>query len=248
MKRKIDKTAWEKLSEDLKANYKLVGTDYVLDLEDDEGGDDDKGAEKLRIERQHRRAAEKKAKDAEDKLAEIEDAANKKNNDVAAVEASWQKKYDKLKGEKDEAVASHQKYVKTNLADKQASDIANELSKTAPKILLPHIRSRLDVDFEGDEPRTIVLGADGKRSAMTVAELTKEFRDNKDYSAIVTVSQASGGGAPPSRDTKSKGGAVLAGQDNSGSQPASLATIKASDLADRIRQSGQAGRRRTEAA
>ena len=59
--------------------------------------------------------------------------------------------------------------------------------------MLPHIKNRLVADFEGDEPVTRILGPDGKPSNMTLDDLEKEFVANKDFSAIIVGSKASGG-------------------------------------------------------
>lgn len=66
LKRKISKEAFDKLSEDIKAEYKEQDGEYVLDID----GDEDTGALKRAKDReaQLRRDAEKRAKEAEEKL------------------------------------------------------------------------------------------------------------------------------------------------------------------------------------
>ena len=62
------------------------------------------------------------------------------------------------------------------LVDNVAVSLANELAvQGSAAILIPHIKARLEVDTTGGEPKTIVLGTDGKRSALTVDELKAEF-------------------------------------------------------------------------
>jgi len=62
-------------------------------------------------------------------------------------------------------------------------------------VLLPHIRSRLAVDYVDGNPITRVLGPDGKPSAATLDELKAEFVANEAFAPIIAGSKASGGGA-----------------------------------------------------
>lgn len=229
MKRKLTKAEYDKLSDEAKANYKAVGSGYELDLEDDDTPD---LIDKLKIETANRRKADKERKELQDRLDAIEEDKNKGKGDVAALEASWQKKLDKIEADKKAEADKHRTFVRNVLVDKVAADIAGTLSKT-PKVLLPHVRQRLDVDFDGDEPKTVVLDGNGKRSAFTVDELTKEFRDNKDFAGIIVASQASGGSATRSGPTSGGGGASLVGSGNI-QQPVSLSKLSAKDLAATI--------------
>ena len=85
--------------------------------------------------------------------------------------------------------------------------MAAEIS-TSPSLLLPHIKARLQADLDGDAPATKVLDRDGKPSAMTVADLSKEFVDNKDFAAIIRATKASGGGATNDGQRMRLGGAT----------------------------------------
>lgn len=228
IKFKLTKAEYDKLDDTLKGEYTLVGDSATLDLE---GGPDAKAGDKFAAERDRRRAAEKRANDAESKITELED----KFGDVNTTIAQYDKKVAAAEKKAADAEAKYTGYVSTNVVDKVASDLAGKLSKTAPKLLLPHIKARLAADFTGESPTTVVLGADGKPSTVTLDALEKEFRDNKEFAAIITVSQASGGGASL-RGTNNNGNAGFAGNNgNGGNQgPAPLATMNSRDLAARI--------------
>ena len=88
----------------------------------------------------------------------------------------------------------------------------------------------MQADFEGDSPVTRVLDKDGKPSAMTVEELAAEFVANKDFSAIITASKASGGAGKPSNNN---GG----GAPNQSDKPADLASMNPAQLAEHIKAS-----------
>ena len=120
-------------------------------------------------------------------------------------------------------------YTTKTLVDNVATQIATKISN-APALLLPHIKSRLQADFEGDSPVTRVLDKDGKPSAMTVEELAAEFVANKDFSAIITASKASGGAGKPSNNN---GG----GAPNNSDKPADLASMNPAQLAEHIKAS-----------
>lgn len=98
-------------------------------------------------------------------------------------------------------------------------EIAAKIS-TAPAVILPHIKSRLSADLEGDKPRTVVLDENGQPSALTIEELSKEFIENKDFSSIIIASKASGSGATDK--TKGSGGAPAKGIDLSKASPKDL--------------------------
>lgn len=200
LKRKITKAEFDALKADVKTEYAVDPANaesYLLDVDDSSGL-----AAALAAEREANRvakaeiAATKKAADeaaAEAKRIADEAAAEaaKKTGDITALETSWKGKEDaaKKKGEDDANVLRGQ--LKKLLVDNVASTMAHEIS-TAPVLLIPHIKSRLDTDVSGDEPVTRVLDAAGKPSALTIADLKKEFMDNKDFAAIIKGSKGSG--------------------------------------------------------
>lgn len=196
LKRKINKDEFDGLTEVQKTLYVEKDGSYVLDI-------DDTAFETLKAEKKAKEDELAKYKaEEEQRLKEAEERAEKRakekyekaksDKDVEAIEKSWQEKYDKLQTKLTETESKHTSYVSKTLIDETVSKIANEIS-TSPTLLSPHIRSRLSVDFTGEQPKLIVLDDKGERSALTVDELKKSFIDNKDFSAIIKATSASGG-------------------------------------------------------
>lgn len=197
MKLKISKAEFDKLSDAFKAVYKADEKNadvYHLEVEDAEDTTALKNAKEH--EKNQRKKVEQELADLKAQMAKEKDEALKKGGDIAALEKSWQ---DKLAAKETELRTEADGYVnqlRTILVDNVAVTLAGKLSKT-PGVLLPHIKARLTVekDETTKEFRTRILGPDGKPSASSLADLEKEFLANKDFSAIVIGSRASGGGA-----------------------------------------------------
>lgn len=154
-----------------------------------------------------KKSAAQKAREAEESARQAVEEAARKSGDVAALENSWQEKYAKVIGEKDSELSALRGSLNKMLVDNVAVSLANELAvQGSSAILIPHIKARLDVDTTGGEPKTIVLGTDGKRSALTVDELKAEFAANQAFAQVLAGSKATGGGA--SGGNGSGGGAV----------------------------------------
>lgn len=186
---KVSKEVYGTLSEEMKAEYSLVGSEYVLDLD---GGPDAKAGAKLDAERSRRRAAEKRATDAEAKVTELEDSYS----DTSAAIAAANKKAETAEQKLTAANTAHNTYLETSMLDGEALKIATALNKQSPKMFIPHLRAQLGLDTSDPlKPVVYVKGDDGKRSDKTVADLEKNFRDNKEWSPYIMASQASGGGA-----------------------------------------------------
>lgn len=143
-----------------------------------------------------KKAASAKAKEAEEAAARAAEEAARKTGDVSALEKSWQEKYAKGIGEKDSELSNLRGSLNKLLIDNVAVSLANELAvQGSAALLIPHIKSRLEVDTSSGEPKTIVLGTDGKRSALTVDELKAEFAANQAFAPVLAGSKATGGGA-----------------------------------------------------
>lgn len=225
LKRKISKAEYEKLSDGIKSEYIEDGDGFRLDLD----GDEDTGALRRAKDReaQLRKDAEKRAKEAEDRLTEIEGDDARKKGDIETLEKKW--KAD-LEAEREGRKADNEKsqgYIRKTLVDAKAVEMATQISK-APKLLARIIKDRLTVDFDGDEPVTKVLGADGKVSDMDLAALQKEIVANPDFADIIIASKASGGAGKPS--AKPGGGAP-----NNSDKPADLASMTPTQLADHLK-------------
>lgn len=227
LKRKIDKAAFDKLSKDLQAEYVEKDGEYVLDL--DGGNDDDNGALRRAKDRavQERKDAEKRAKEAETKLAELDDNDARKSGDIEKLEKSWKDKLEAQKAESDKAIADKDTFISTTLVDSVANAMAAKIS-TSPALILPHIKARLQADLTGDTPATKYLDASG--NATTAEALEKEFVDNKDFASIIVASKAKGGGAPDKGQQRLGG----ASQQTDDGKPVSLASLSGKDLAAEI--------------
>lgn len=183
----ITKEEYEALSPELKAEYKESGDGYKLDV----SGIDAKAQDKLEGERSKRRDAEKRAKDAEDALETF-----KEGDDRPAIVAKAEKDVKKEKDRADKAEAKFTEKVRKDALGNTALTLAETLSKTNAKVLLPHINTRLDVDMtDPDNPKVIVLDAAGKPTDKKVDDLKAEFLANKDFSGIISASQSTGGAA-----------------------------------------------------
>ena len=227
LKKKLSKAEYDKLSDAIKAEYIEDGDGFRLDID----GDEDTGALKRAKDReaQLRRDAEAKLREAQEELDRINGDDARKKGDIATLEKSWQKKLDDTKAEYEGKVSKLITHTTKTLVDNVATQIATKISN-APALLLPHVKSRLQADFEGDSPVTRVLDKDGKPSAMTVEELAAEFVANKDFSAIITASKASGGAGKP---LNNNGG----GAPNNSDKPADLASMNPAQLAEHIKAS-----------
>ena len=227
LKKKLTKAEYEKLSEHIKAEYIEDGDGFRLDID----GDEDTGALKRAKDReaQLRREAETKLREAQEQLDALGNDDARKKGDIQTLEKSWQKKLEDQKADYEGKLGKLTTHTKTQLVDNVAQQIASKISN-APALLLPHIKARLAADFEGDAPITRILDKDGKPSAMTVEELSAEFVANKDFSAIITASKASGGAGKPSNQN---GG----GAPNQSEKPADLASMKPAQLVEFIKAS-----------
>lgn len=200
LKHKITAAEHAALADVLKPEYKLVGTEYVLDVD----GVEDVGALKRAKDREVQNAADaKKRADALEvelnglkaSLGDDATANARKIGDIATLEKSWQAKLDTEVSARETKLSKREQFIQTSLVDNVAHQIAARIS-TSPAVILPHIKARLSADLSGDEPVTRVIDSMGKPSALSVADLEKEFVTNKDFAAIITVSSGSGGGAP----------------------------------------------------
>lgn len=190
VKKKISALEFDNLDESIKVLYVADGDNYKLDID----GDEDTGALKRAKDResQLRRDAEAKLREATQRLEDLESSDAQNSGDVKLLTKSYESKIEKLKGDYDAKVNKLTKSLTNNLVDNTASAIAAKISK-APKLLIPHIKARLQADLDGDTPATKVLDAEGNVSASTLADLEAEFIANPDFSAIIIASQSSGG-------------------------------------------------------
>lgn len=195
-KRKLDAATWQGLNDTEKKLYKLVGTEYVLNLDGDDDGALSRANDRLKLEvdgfKTQLTAANTQLQTLQEKFDAVDTDKARKAGDVVALEASYKAKLadkDKLhEAERTKLNASLQSV----LIEGVANSIAAEIS-TSPELIAPLIMKRLSADISGDKPITRVLDGNGQASALSVDELKKEFVDNKKYSGILIGTKASGG-------------------------------------------------------
>lgn len=204
LKLKISKEEFDKLPDDIKAEYAEKDGSYVLDVT----GIEDTGALRRAKDReaQQRKDAEKALREAQAELDKLTEGDARKKGDIETLEKAWQGKLDSQKNEYESKLSQRESFIKSNLVDSVAERLAAKIS-TSPALLMPHIKGRLVADLDGDKPVTKVLDANGKVSDMTLEALETEFVGNKDYAAIIKGNNASGGGA--SKKGASGGGATF---------------------------------------
>lgn len=206
MKRKINAEQFEALSEEMQALYALKGDFYVLTLEDDDD-DDDKENEleaarnKRKIEAEHRKKAETKARELEKELKELrearlneDDEAARNKGDIDALDKSWGKKLSVREAELQAEIDQHKSAVQHLLVDGKANEIAARLSEV-PELLAPVIKQRLRVEYIDGKPETRVIDSEGKLSASTLEDLEKEIAGDKRFAPVIIASKGSGGGS-----------------------------------------------------
>lgn len=192
LQRKIDKEAFDKLSDATKEFYHKVGENYILDLD---GEDENVTAHKneTAAEKAKRIALEQELAKLRGEKTAADEAAMKAAGDIAGLETAWTAKLTSAVETEKQNTARYVGMVESMMIGNMAEEMGMKLSSKAGKLLAPLIRARLGVDMTGDEPAIVIKGADGKPSTMTREQLHEEFFNNKDYSGIIDGSKASGG-------------------------------------------------------
>lgn len=247
LKIKISPSVYEALPADVKKEYKQSGSDYVLDVEGYEDPEelrrakDHEKAQAAEAKRQ-RDAEKKRADDAEKKAKDLEDAGKSVDEAVKKKEKEMQDKYDKDIGERDAQLTGLRGSVTETHRNSIAEGLANKIS-TAPKLLIPHIVSRIKVDIDPvtHKPKHTITDSEGKDTAWTVDDLEKDVLKNKDFSAILRATKATGGGGAP---TGPGGGGAPRQQPPShrpGTPPNDLTKMDPAEFARQIAESKQQG-------
>jgi hypothetical protein len=220
LKFEINKEAFDALSEDVKKEYKAEGESFKLSVE----GYEDVGPLKRALdrERDEKKGALGKLKEAETKLAVFESEQGSASENLKTLEKSWKDKHEAQKAEFESKLGQKDSFINNMLVENKAAEIATKIS-TSPNLILPHIRSRLTADLTGEVPTTKVLDKEGKISAMSLDELSKEFVDNKDFAPIIVGNKSSGSGASGGKTTTTPSGAGDGSVDLSKMSPKELA-------------------------
>jgi hypothetical protein len=213
---KIKKSAYDNLSDDMKELYIAGDADgeFVLDVQGAPQGEDTGPLKRaLTTEREKNKTLQQQLNEANGKIEAFPDV-------------------DQMKKDHKAATGKLSTFVEKSLKDNVALGLATKIS-SAPALLTPHIAGRLAVDLTGDEPKTVVLGKDGKPDPeMTIEKLQQEFVANPDFKAIIIASKASGG--MPTNPTIKPPGSRDATQD--GEQGFDASKAKPADLAARIKE------------
>lgn len=226
VKRKISKAEFDALSDDKKEFYienKDRKGEYILDMDADFNKELTDALETVKGERDTLKAknGELTSELATEKAKKQPADGSVTKDDHEAIVKSLNTKLADADKKHGEVVAKKDKFIKNTLIDAKAMEIASKISK-APKLMLPHVKSRLAADLDGDEPKTVVLDSDGKPSAYTLEDLSNELVANADFADIVIGSQARGGNPP---------NALGGGNAPNGNQPpAPLSSMEAADL------------------
>ena len=143
------------------------------------------------------KAAKAKAKEEAEAARVAAEEAARKSGDVSALDKSWQEKHAKAEQEwsaKLEAANKHlQSIMVDNVATKAAADIA--VDGECAELLADKIRAYPGLEEVDGKLQTVVIDADGKRSALTVDELKKQLAAK--YPRLVKGSPAGGAGGQP---------------------------------------------------
>lgn len=157
------------------------------------------------------KAAKAKAKEEAEAARVAAEEAARKSGDVSALDKSWQEKYAKLESEAAAKIAATDAQLRGVLVDSVAQKAAMDIAVDAEcaELLADKLRGSLDLADVDGKKQTVVLDADGKRSALTVDELKKQLIAK--YPRLVKGNPAGGAGGSP----QPAGGA--GGSTNSGS-------------------------------
>jgi len=147
-----------------------------------------------------KKAAEKKAREAEEAARLEREEAARKSGNVEELERSWTEKFTRreaeLTGTLEQERATLSGQIRDLTVGRTATDIASALAvQGSAKALLPHIERRLSVEQRDGKPVVVVLDAQGKLSAATLDELKAEIANDAAFAPLIAGSKASGGGA-----------------------------------------------------
>lgn len=204
IKKVLTSAEFDKLSDDMKKEYKKSGDEYHLDLE----GDDDLGALKRAKEHEKlaRIAAEKEAKETKQKLDDMVATNARSSGDVAALDKSWQQKLDEAKQANELELKKRDDVIAATTVEAEATKLAAKIS-ISPTVMLPHIRSRLRTEIADGRAIVRVLDINGQPSALSLTDLEEEFKKNSDFKPLLIGSRASGAGGGGSGGNEGGGAA-----------------------------------------
>ena len=182
IKHKLTQAEFDALSDDLKDCYKKDGDGYIVDVSGAPAGVSQEDIDRAVSAKNHEKEARQKA---EKELREL-----KANGNTTAEEAET------LKGQVQqlsERLNSRDNSLKSTALNSMAEKVA--ANSKYPSIMLPHVLNRLSAEIdESGNAKVSILGKDGKASALTIDQLTDEFRKDKEFEGLMLANGSSGGG------------------------------------------------------
>jgi hypothetical protein len=197
-KRKLTKAEYDALDSAVQLLYIADDNGYKLSLIDDDDPD------ALRRARDREKQTAKDLKDKVDALTVELDKLRepaRKSGDIVTLEKSWTDKFNAESARLTAVINQQKELINSTLIDHAATQFAGSVTAKpdAAALLLPHVRSRFEVVYDGDVPTVKVKDASGKLSAMTTADLQKEIVADPKYATVVVASKASGAGGSGAR-------------------------------------------------
>lgn len=209
LKLKLTKDEFNALAKELQSEYIADGDNYVLDV----SGLEDTGPLRRALDRAKAEKVEMQSQleELREKQENIDREAARKNKDIDTLEKQWKRDLDAAVNSEREKLTKAHAFIEKQLGHSVAESLAKELTDSHA-LLMPHLKSRIKVNTENGDFRTVILDADGNETTGTVEDLAKEFRADKNFSAIMKVSKASGAAT----QSKPRSGPV---DDGGGKQP-----------------------------
>jgi hypothetical protein len=191
---KLETDTLDGVDEPLKALYEQKDGKYRLKVD---GVPDVAGMRKKMDElMDESKAAKRKAKEIEDAAEAARAEILAKSGDVESLRKSYEEKLTKREAELSGQLSAYEKQIHSLTVGQTATTLAGELAiPGSAAVLLPHIQARLSMEIKDGRPVTVVLGSDGKPSALTIDELKSELASNPAFAPIIAASKAAGGGA-----------------------------------------------------
>ena len=205
LKGKLAESDFQALSDEIKDFYKQTDNGYFLDVEDMEHSDDVqalKNAKQYEVDNNKKLKAQlEELKTQGNRDADAESIAKDYEKRLKQQESRYSGEIEKYKAEIDK----RDSYLKQSALEQEAEKLATDLF-TAPKLGVPHVKSRLKADLdESGKPVVKVLDVDGNETDKDVTALRKEFVESPDFSAIIKGSNATGSSATQANKSSGAG-------------------------------------------
>ncbi len=206
MQYSISKEVLEALDVSIQAEYTLDGETATLKIEGENAPSFDKIAsleKKRSIEVEHRKTAEAKVKESDDRAAKLQkdlEAAGDDNGELAKVKEAHAAELEGMRSERAAQDTAMKSARNAAMIAEEANGFASGNFVDAPygaKFIAGEIAKRLSVEEVNGTAVVRVTTADGSPSTASLGDLHKEFLDNSAFSPIIKAKAGSGGGATP---------------------------------------------------